>query len=230
MHSGYLSGWPFCFLEYLTLVQERLTSFNFAREVMLSIFRSREEASSQQPLRARCHDIAMAALLAVFVFLGFNANLRSIPAGDTYAARYLPFSFLLNRSVVLDPIVATVAQGRRAPTVQGKGDTAYWIRKGRGDHFISLYPITVPLVIAPLYLPAVIYLDANGWDPLLFDRVARIMEKLSAYRVIYAIIGLLMIATVPKEALIISLRGFSRDQPNVDLISASLNGSQDNDQ
>ena len=134
----------------------------------------------KQPWLIRRHDIAVAAFLALIVFLGFNANMRSITAADTYAARYLPFSILVNHSVLLDPIVATVAQGRRAPFVKGQSDTAFWIRKGRDDHFVSMYPITVPLVIAPLYLPAVVYLNANGWDPLLFDRTARIMEKLSA--------------------------------------------------
>lgn len=130
--------------------------------------------------RTRRHDIVLAGTLAIIVFLGFFANLRSIPAGDTYAARYLPFSILHNHSLVLDPIVDTVAQGRRLPKVHGRSDSAYWIWLGRENHFISLYPITLPLVIAPLYLPAVVYLDAHRWDPLLFDRVARIMEKVSA--------------------------------------------------
>ncbi|MFZ2269638.1 MAG: hypothetical protein WAV95_18835 [Azonexus sp.] len=143
----------------------------------MSIQSAREEASTKL---FRRFDLALAALLALLVFLGFNANMRSIVAADTFAARYLPFSILRNHTVVLDPIVATVAQGRRTPTVQGKVDTAFWILKGREDHFVSRYPVTVPLLITPLYLPAIVYLDRKGWDPLLFDRVARIMEKLSA--------------------------------------------------
>ena len=35
-------------------------------------------------------------------------------------------------------------------------------------------------MVAPLYLPAVAYLDLTGWDPQQLDRVARIMEKVSA--------------------------------------------------
>src|SRR5260370_22023126 len=105
-------------------------------------------------------DIAICLLLGLVSFLVYNANLRTIAAADTYAARYLPFSIWRNHSVVLDPIVTTVAQGRKTPTSQGREDAAFWVLKGRGDHFISKYPIVVPVVIAPLYLPAVTYLDA----------------------------------------------------------------------
>jgi len=50
----------------------------------------------------------------------------------------------------------------------------------RGEHLVSKYPLVVPLVVAPLYLPAVHYLDAIAWDPHIFDKMARVMEKLSA--------------------------------------------------
>lgn len=126
------------------------------------------------------HDVLAAVLLTLIVFLGFNANQRSIVAGDTIAARYLPFSVLQNRSVLLDPIVATVAQGRKVQTVEGEVTSAFWVVKVRDGHFVSLYPVTLPLLITPLYFPAVHYLEAYAWDPLLFDRVARVMEKVIA--------------------------------------------------
>ena len=119
-------------------------------------------------------------LLGLTCLLIYNANLRSIPAGDTYVARYLPFSIWRNHSLVLDPVISTVAQGRRLPVLRGKGDAAFWVVRGPDDHFVSKYPIAVPVLLAPLYLPATRYLDANGWDPLLFDKIARIMEKLCA--------------------------------------------------
>jgi hypothetical protein len=119
-------------------------------------------------------DAAICVLLGIVAFLIYNANLRVISASDTYAARYLPFSIWRHHTLVLDPIVTSVAQGRRVP------DTARWIVKGRGDHFVSLYPVVVPVVLAPLYLPVIAYFDRRGWEPLQLDGVARIMEKLCA--------------------------------------------------
>ena len=58
--------------------------------------------------------------------------------------------------------------------------SAFWVVPARSGHYVSLYPVVVPLLIAPLYLPAVAYLDTQGWDPLQLDRIARIMEKLCA--------------------------------------------------
>ncbi len=126
-------------------------------------------------------DIAICVLLGLVSFLVYNANLRSITAADTYAARYLPFSILRQHSVVLDPIATMVAQGRKLPTATRElTHTAFWIQKGRADHLVSLYPVVLPVVIAPLYLPAIAYLNSAGWDPLRVDRTARIMEKLCA--------------------------------------------------
>ncbi|WP_296744418.1 hypothetical protein [Mesorhizobium sp.] len=149
------------------------------------------EKSSPPSRRNASRDIAIAVLLGLLAFLVYNANLRSIPAADTYAARYLPFSIWRNHTVALDPIVSTVAQGRKPPMSRGQTDTAAWILKGARGHFVSEYPIAVPVVVAPLYLPAVGILSAKGWDPLLLDRIARVMEKLSASLLAAASVGLL---------------------------------------
>src|SRR5258708_24640878 len=130
------------------------------------------EALARRSRRRR--DGAICLLLGIVAFLIYNANLRAISASDAFAARYLPFSIWRHQTLVLDPIVTAVSQGWKAP------DSARWIVKGRGDHFISLYPVVVPVIIAPLYLPVIPYLDRSGWNPLLLDRVARIMEKLCA--------------------------------------------------
>ncbi|WP_163597417.1 hypothetical protein, partial [Klebsiella pneumoniae] len=42
-----------------------------------------------------------------------------------------------------------------------------------------------------LYLPAVAYLNTVGWDPMTFDKIARIMEKLCASSMAAASVALL---------------------------------------
>jgi len=119
-------------------------------------------------------------MLAIFAFVVFNANGRLISAADTFAARYLPFSILRNHTVLLDPIAGPVALGRSAPTADTHDGTAFWLQRGRQNQLVSKYPLVVPVVVTPLYLPAVHYLDSIGWQPHVTDKVARIMEKLCA--------------------------------------------------
>ena len=57
---------------------------------------------------------------------------------------------------------------------------AYWMTRTRQDQLASLYPVVTPLLVAPLYVPAVIWLNAHGWEQPQIDRMAEVMEKLSA--------------------------------------------------
>ena len=141
--------------------------------------------------RIRARDVAMALLLGLLSLLVYNANMRSITAADSYAARYLPFSIWQNHSLTLNPILTTVAQGRKPPATPEKDGTAHWILKVGGDRYVSKFPIVVPVILSPFYLPAVIYLNRHGGDPLMFDQVARIMEKLCASSLAAASVGLL---------------------------------------
>jgi hypothetical protein len=111
-------------------------------------------------------------LLGLICFVVYNANLRAITAGDTYPARYLPFAIVQHGTLFLDP-VAQVAQ-------QGRGRAAFWMLSRPDGHIISLYPVAVPTLVSPLYLPAVGYLHWRGWTNARLDHVARVMEKLSA--------------------------------------------------
>jgi hypothetical protein len=127
------------------------------------------------------NDRRVALLIALCCFIVYNANGRAIPSGDTYAARYQPFAFWKHQTVLLDPIEALTSQGREplSDRLERPG-TAYWIVPTKEGHFVSLYPPVVPAVVAPLYLPAVIYLSQQGWTDQRLDVVARVMEKLVA--------------------------------------------------
>ncbi len=111
-------------------------------------------------------------LIGLVCLLVYNANGRAISAGDTYPARYLPFSIWRYHSVLLDPIAPLTAQGR--------GGRAFWMVPLPSGHVISQYPVVVPVLLAPFYLPAVAYLHVRGWTDLRLDHVARVMEKLFA--------------------------------------------------
>ncbi len=112
------------------------------------------------------------AFIGLCCLLAYNANRRAIAAGDTYPARYLPFAIVQHRTLFLDPVAEITAQGRAS--------TAFWMVRRPDGHVISLYPVVVPVLVAPLYVPAVAYLRLTGWSAARLDRVARIMEKLSA--------------------------------------------------
>src|ERR1700712_4141277 len=116
-------------------------------------------------------ELRASLLIGLCCLLVYNANLRSISAGDTYPARYLPFSIWRNHSLALDPIAPLVAQGR---------GRVFWMVQVPGGPILSLYPVVLPVLLAPLYLPAVGYLNLRGWTDTRLDHTARVMEKLSA--------------------------------------------------
>ncbi|MEO8505109.1 MAG: hypothetical protein ABI609_14510 [Acidobacteriota bacterium] len=116
-------------------------------------------------------DVRASVLLALLCLLIYNSNLRGIGAGDTLPARYQPFAIWQHGSLLLDRLRDAVSEGALRP---------FWIVPGRNGHSISLYPVVVPLVVAPLYLPAVGYLHWRGWTEWRLQHVAIVMEKLTA--------------------------------------------------
>lgn len=128
-------------------------------------------ARSEAGVRQRSR-LWTSVLIGLCCLLVYNANRRAITAGDTYPARYLPFAIVQHRTLFLDPVAKVTAQGR--------GGTAFWMVPRPDGHVISLYPVVVPVLVAPLYVPAVAYLRLTGWSDARLDYVARIMEKLSA--------------------------------------------------
>src|SRR3954466_909863 len=117
-------------------------------------------------------ELRASLLVGLCCLLVYNANGRAISAGDTYPARYLPLAIWRYQSIFLDPIAPLTAQGRDG--------TAFWMVHVPGGHVISLYPVVLPVLIAPLYLPAVGILHLRGWTDVRLDHTARVMEKLTA--------------------------------------------------
>ena len=124
------------------------------------------------PVLGGRRELRASLLIGLCCLLVYNANLRAISAGDAYPARYLPFAIWRYHSILLDPIATLTAQGRDG--------TAFWMVHVPGGHIISLYPVVLPVLLAPLYLPAAGYLHLRGWTDGRLDHTARVMEKLSA--------------------------------------------------
>ncbi|HSJ00999.1 MAG TPA: hypothetical protein VK956_01045, partial [Verrucomicrobium sp.] len=74
----------------------------------------------------------------------------------------------------------------------------YWTVRTRNHHLASLYPVVAPVMVAPLYYPAVAWLDAHGWKQPNIGRVAEIMEKLSA-SILASIACILMYLVLRRE-------------------------------
>jgi len=143
------------------------------------------------PRRSRLRSLLAPLILALACVLIYNANLRLIGAGDTVSARYLPL--LLWHSGTLEPGTQArlFAHGHpmalpryRPANDEGKAvyyePTAYWLIRTREHALASFYPVVTPLLVAPLYAPAALWLDGRGWEQPYVDRVAEWMEKLAA--------------------------------------------------
>ncbi len=152
--------------------------------------------SSRRSILSYLHSLKALRSLKAPIFLGlccflvYNANLRQIGAGDTLPARYLPLILWHHGTLDLDENARLVAHGHsmsadRPAVADGKATYfepwAYWmIRTHPRNQLASLYPVVTPLLVAPIYFPAVMWLNAHGWEQPQVDRVAELMEKLSA--------------------------------------------------
>ena len=152
---------------------------------------ARISPSSKGSIRFYLRSLTAPLLLGLFCFLVYNANLRQIGAGDTLPARYQPLILWHDGTLDLDSNARLVAHGH--PTTPPRDrpagadgqvtyfePTTYWMVRTRQHQLASLYPVVTPLLVAPLYVPAVIWLDAHGWEQPRVDRVAELMEKVSA--------------------------------------------------
>ena len=147
-------------------------------------------------------------LLSVLCLFVYNVNLRTI-GGDDLPARYLPLILWHDSTFAFDANARLVAHGHpllepNASVAAAYGNAsyfqppAYWIVRTHRGQLASMYPVVAPLLVAPLYLPAMLWLDSKGWQQPYIDRVAEIMEKVSA-SLLAALASLVMFLVLRRE-------------------------------
>jgi hypothetical protein len=107
-----------------------------------------------------------AVILFVGLLIVYNANLRHIASFDSLASSLLPFRLLEGEGL-------TLADPSAAPEF-----VRYSIVRSRDGSFVSLYPIVTPIIVAPLYVPAVLFKKAFPEKNENYLRMY--MEKLAA--------------------------------------------------
>ncbi len=145
-------------------------------------------------------------LVCVFVFLVYNSNCRVIHSGDTVPARLIPFTLLLDGTLYLDGWVEPYLPGPNEPS------RTYFLMRSHG-HWVSSYPILLPLAITPLYVLPVWWHSQHrprlAPDDVVTVALIRVMEKLSASLIAALSVGLLYLAlrqaASPAVALLMAL-------------------------
>ncbi|HEX8693085.1 MAG TPA: hypothetical protein VF746_11735 [Longimicrobium sp.] len=122
---------------------------------------------------------------SLFLFLlgvgAYCANHRLIAANDSRPAQLIPFSILLDRTVTLDRFYAEETGGA-AGLERMPADARmryYHLTPARGRLY-STYPIALPVLVTPLYVPVVWARRGDGWSTGEVLRLAPTMEKRAA--------------------------------------------------
>jgi hypothetical protein len=138
-------------------------------------------------------------ILFFIAFFIYNLNLRPIPAGDSTPAALLPFAILGDHSIAFD---------RFEQWYESQHVNAAWFRRGVDGHYYSAYPILLPVLLTPLYLPAGLVLDLPHMPVERVVLLARILEKLSASFIaalsVAAFLALAEKLTNPRAALLLT--------------------------
>jgi hypothetical protein len=132
-----------------------------------------ENLGEAAPARSGRGEWRVALAVGVLALVAYNANLRDISSGDTFPARFLPLALLRHGTLYLDSVAE--------PTRMEHRTGSYWLVPASGGHVASRYPIVMPLLVTPLYVPTAIYLAHHGWDDVRVVEIAgELTEKLAA--------------------------------------------------
>lgn len=105
--------------------------------------------------------------IVIVCLVVYNSNCRLIAAGDSKPARLLPFAILTRHTLFLDEF---------GPAPPG----SHWFSRTREGHLISFYPVVLPVLITPLFVPAAIFTTLASPDPYRFETLLELMEKATA--------------------------------------------------
>ncbi len=116
--------------------------------------------------------VATAYALAALCFVVYLTNLRPMGAWDSVPARLLPFSILRQGNLDLDEF----AWLRRL------NPSPYFLRQTPNGHWMSRYPIGVPVVVTPMYIPVTWWLQHAQVDDddVRFRLASAAMERIAA--------------------------------------------------
>jgi hypothetical protein len=118
-------------------------------------------------------------VLFVLCLLVYNSNLRMIASYDSLAPSLIPFGLWRGEGLYLDRYL-----GRFPPEI------GYSIVRSRTGHLVSLYPPVTPLIVAPLYFPALFFsepadVQISRWR-VPFEKVAASLIAALSVLVLYA--------------------------------------------
>jgi hypothetical protein len=80
-------------------------------------------------------------ILFILLYIIYNINMRTINSGDTWPASMLPFAILGQRTLYLDMF---------SNFFQSLDFTPHMVVVSEG-HYLSIYPIVIPVLLTPLY-------------------------------------------------------------------------------
>lgn len=139
------------------------------------------------PIRSGRGERRIALAVFLFALLVYNANLRDISTGDSFPARFLPLALLCHGTLYLGPVAEAVRMEH-----QGGPREAYWLVAARGGRVASRYPIVMPLLVTPLYVPTALYLAHHGWGNLRDVEIAGELTEKAAAAAVAALCSALM--------------------------------------
>jgi len=132
---------------------------------------SKRSGNASPGMSVSQRDVFIGAAIILLSLLVYNANMRVIGAIDTYPARYLPFCIVQHHTLFMEKVADMAIQGN---------SPEYYVVQNTNGRTISFYPVVTPILVSPLYVPAVAWLNKAGWTKQRLDFIARLMEKAAA--------------------------------------------------